>query len=164
MGELVLDGGFRRCKALTILIMITSLYPKFLESKRTYNLVQAYWNRLLSNILKEEQYHQSTYLNPAQNGQKEYDGNPVFNAYLPQINRAIRIIQVAPEEPGDMISAWLDDIELTGDNPTPELVIDLKLNQQTKEIATALMDEWVKGTLDHARLEELLKGELFSES
>ena len=61
------------------------LYPNFLENKRTYNLAQGAWKRLLNKVLKDFGYTYTPYLNELQNGKKEYDGNPIFNAYIPEI-------------------------------------------------------------------------------
>ena len=71
-----------------------------------------------------------------QNGEKEYDGNPIFSAFIPETERAIRIIQVSPGEEGDDISAWIDDIELGKKaKKTKELVLDLKLSKEAKMLA-----------------------------
>ena len=111
------------------------LYADFLENKRVYNLAQGAWKRLLNKVLKDFGYTYTPYLNELQNGKKEYDGNPIFNAYIPEIKRAIRIIQVSPKEEGDDISAWVDDIALSQSKHTKELVLDLKLSKKAKKIA-----------------------------
>lgn len=69
--------------------MAKLLYANFLDNKKVYNLAQAHWSKLLNSILKEHAYTFNPYINQIQNGQKEYDGNPIFSAYIPQIERAI---------------------------------------------------------------------------
>lgn len=132
------------------------LYADFLENKRTYNLAQGAWKRLLNKVLKDSGYTHSPYLNELQNGKKEYDGNPIFNAYIPEIKRAIRIIQVSPKEEGDDISAWVDDIELQKTINTKELVLDLKLSKKAKKLAEKLIGEWINQQLDDASVNNLL--------
>lgn len=137
--------------------MAKLLYANFLDNKKVYNLAQAHWSKLLNSILKEHAYTFNPYINQIQNGQKEYDGNPIFSAYIPQIERAIRIIQVSPEEEGDDISAWTDSIELAGESKdTKELVVDLKLSKNTKTIAISLIENWITDTLDEQMIENLV--------
>ena len=143
--------------------MAEFLYADFLNDKRVYNLAQGSWKRLLNSLLKEHAYTYTPYINQVQNGQKEYDGNPIFSAFIPEIKRAIRIIQVAPEEDGDDISAWIDDIELNGKTKaqkTPELVLDLKLSKKAKSIAKNLIAKWVVNQLDTATLDQILDYEV----
>ena len=136
------------------------LYKDFLNNKRVYNLTQGSWRRLLNSLLKDLGYTHQPYLNEFQNGKKEYDGNPIFNAYIPEINRAIRIIQVSPKEEGADISAWIDDIELNGKSKrktTKELVLDIKLSKKAKYTATELMKAWIQKQLDASSIDNLLE-------
>ena len=138
--------------------MAKFLYADFLENKRAYNLAQASWNRLLSSLLREHGYTYTPYINQMQNGEKEYDGNPIFSAFIPEIERAIRIIQVAPDEEGDDISAWIDDIELgKKTKKTKELVLDLKLSKEAKMLAKYLIGKWIMKQFDAATLDRLLE-------
>ncbi|PHN01669.1 hypothetical protein [Flavilitoribacter nigricans] len=143
--------------------MAKFLYADFLENKREYNLAQAFWNRLLTSLLREYGYTYTPYINQMQNGEKEYDGNPIFSAFIPEIERAIRIIQVSPDEEGDDISAWIDDIELgrkTKTKKTKELVLDLKLSKEAKMLARDLIKRWIMNQFDDATLDQLLEREM----
>ncbi|MGK0366832.1 MAG: hypothetical protein ACI85O_003909 [Saprospiraceae bacterium] len=135
--------------------MAQILYQKFLEDKRIYNLAQASWGRVLTSLLKDLNYTYSPYLNDRHNGKKEYDGNPIFNAYIPEIKRAVRIIQVSPEDEGDDISGWIDDIQLKDKN-MKELVLDLKLTKDAKKRARELMSAWIEKELDEKKMCEIL--------
>ncbi len=135
--------------------MARVLYQNFLEDKNIYNLAQASWGRVLASLLKDFDYTHSPYLNDRQNGKKEYDGNPIFNAYIPEIKRAVRIIQVSPEEEGDDISGWIDNIQLKNKN-TKELVLDLKLTKEAKQRARQLISAWIEAELDEKRMGEIL--------
>lgn len=139
--------------------MAKFLYADFLENKRAYNLAQGYWSRLISSLLKKHGYTYIPYINQMQNGKKEYDGNPIFSAFIPEIERAIRIIQVSPDEEGDDITAWIDDIDLDGKieaGKTEELVLDLKLSKEAKMLAKDLIEKWIVKKLDLASLDEVL--------
>jgi uncharacterized UPF0160 family protein len=135
--------------------MAQILYQNFLENKNIYNLAQAAWGRVLVSVLKDLNYTYVPYLNDRQNGKKEYDGNPIFNAYIPEIKRAVRIIQVSPEEEGDDISGWIDNIQLK-DKSTKELVLDLKLTKKAKQRARELISAWIEKELDDKRVGEIL--------
>lgn len=135
------------------------LYADFLTNKKTYNLAQGAWNRLLNSLLKTYGYTYTPYINQIQNGKKDYSGNPIYSAYIPAIGRAIRIIQVAPEEKGNDISAWIDDIELNEqfqNQKTAELVLDLKLSRAAKKTAKDLIGKWIAGQLDTNKLDKIL--------
>lgn len=121
------------------------LYASFLEDKRIYNLAQAWWGRLLTGLAAERKLEFRPYLNPRPaSGRKEYDGNPICNAYFPSLDKAVRIIQEAPEEEQASLSAWLDTIEIheTGAE-TPELVIALELSRTTASRARGLLLRWL---------------------
>lgn len=135
--------------------MAQVLYQNFLENKKIYNLTQAAWGRVLTSLLKDFDYTHSPYLNDRRNGKKEYDGNPIFNAYIPEIKRAVRIIQVSPEEEGDDISGWIDNIQLK-DKETKELVLDLKLTKEAKQQARQLISAWIEKELDEKKMGEIL--------
>lgn len=140
--------------------MTNILYADFLTNKRAYNLAQGSWNRLLKNLLKSYGYSHTPYINQIQNGKKDYSGNPIFSAFVPEIKKAIRIIQVSPEEEGDDISAWIDAIELGKkfkNQKTEELVLDLKLSRASKKTAKKLIDKWIAGQLDSKKLNKALE-------
>lgn len=126
--------------------MAQVLYANFLENKKIYNLAQGSWRRFFASLLKKKGYSFEPYLNDRVNGKKEYDGNPIFNAYIPELKRAVRIIQVSPEEEGDNISAWIDDIELK-DKKTQELVLDIKMTRDAKLTAREILGAWIEGEL-----------------
>jgi hypothetical protein len=121
------------------------LYASFLEDKRVYNLAQAWWGRLLTGLASERKLEFRPYLNPRPaSGRKEYDGNPICNAYFPTLDKAVRIIQEGPEEEPASLSAWLDTAEIHEAGPeTPELVIALELSRATATRARALLRRWL---------------------
>ena len=124
--------------------MAEVLYANFLADKRVYNLAQASWKRLFDRMAETNGFSYSPYINQIQGGRKEYDGNPIFSAFIASKNRAVRIIQLEPEAGGLDISAWVDTIELfKGKTPVQELVLDVVLSKQGKELARKLIDGWL---------------------
>ena len=100
------------------------------------------------------------YIKQVHNGKKDYSGNPIYSAYIPEIRRAIRIIQVSPQEEGDEISAWIDAIELNEpfqNQTTKELVLDIKLSKAARKTAKNLIGMWVAGQLNDKQLDAILK-------
>ncbi len=139
--------------------MAEFLYADFLNNKRVYNLAQAFWGRLLTGILKQYGYDYTSYINQFQGGKKEYDGNPIFSAFIPEAKRAIRVIQVSPKEEGDDLSAWIDSIESNGKShteQTKELVLDVKLSRKAKAGAKELMTKWIANQLDESDIDEIV--------
>lgn len=120
------------------------LYAKFLEDKRVYNLARASWKRFFDKLAKEMGVSYVSYINQYQGGKPEYDGNPIFSAYVPALNRAVRIIQVAPGEGGEEITSWVDTIVLHEGQPeVEELVLDMVLSRTAREQAGELVKRWL---------------------
>jgi len=133
------------------------LYANFLTNKRVYNLAQAYWKRLFDRLAKACGFAWSPYINQMQGGKKEYDGNPIFSAYVVSKNRAVRIIQAAPEEGSMEISVWVDSIELKdGKSPVPELVMDVVLSPATKDLAEKLVEGWLAEGWTEKEIQKML--------
>ncbi|MGH1434282.1 MAG: hypothetical protein ACRBG0_07460 [Lewinella sp.] len=123
------------------------LFANFLEDKRVYQLARLFWLRHVKNIAEEKGLAFHAYLNT----ESEFDGNPLFNAYFPSINKAIRIIQVDPAEASADIDlkAWLDNIAIgkNDKNKTTELVIDTVLSEGSKFPGKQLITQWIEGTI-----------------
>jgi len=141
--------------------MVHHLYSNFLQDKKIYNLAQAYWGRLFSKIAQQYDLQLVPYLNDQNgNGQKEYDGNPIFNVLEPSLNRAVRIIQIEPEGEQLDISAWLDTIELAESAPpVQELVIDTVLSKESYAIARKFIIAWLGEGVAKTELEQLIEAE-----
>ena len=141
--------------------MVHHLYSNFLQDKKIYNLAQAYLGRLFSKIAQQYDLQLVPYLNDQNgNGQKEYDGNPIFNVLEPSLNRAVRIIQIEPEGEQLDISAWLDTIELAESAPpVQELVIDMVLSKESYAIARKFIIAWLGERITKAEMEHLIETE-----
>ena len=69
-----------------------------------------------------------------------FDGNPIFEAVVGN-QRAVRIIQQAPESDELNISAWIDQREVNG-KILKELVIDLELTEESQAKTLQLLGIW----------------------
>ena len=132
------------------------LYATFLENRRVYRLAKARWQHLFEQSLSAKQYTFRPFLN-----EKRIDGNPMFTAYVSAVDRAVRIIQEAVEQPDDFfISAWMDTFPIDEDNPLNELVIALVLSEETLELAERLIVHWLVEGLGKKEMERVLEAEL----
>lgn len=87
------------------------------------------------------------------------ESNLMYTALVPSLNRAIRIIQVSPEEEGELfISGWLNSLDLNEEqSPVDELVISLVLSQKTKAIANEFIHAWLVEQVNGEKMDQLLE-------
>ena len=127
------------------------LYANFLEDRRVYGLAKTYWKRFFDQLAAAHGFSYHAYINDA----NDYDGNPIFSAYILEKNRAVRVIQIDPNEMEEniLITAWMDTIELEeGQAAVDELVIYTVLTVETRVKCAALIEEWV---LEEMTIEEM---------
>jgi hypothetical protein len=128
------------------------LYASFLENRRVYRLAKARWQRLFEQLLSAKQYAFRPFLN-----EKRMDGNPMFTAYVPDIDRAVRIIQVDPSEAVSEldISAWLNQALMPErEDQVMELVIDLVMTKEAEQISQLLIEAWLLQQLSLTDMEK----------
>lgn len=127
---------------------IKFLFKNFLQKRTIYGQTESYWKRSILPILKDEGIQPQDWLSSEfANGQKFYDGNPIYNAKILE-KKAIRIIQEEPESTSLQISAWIDDTEDKNGNKLDELVISLELTRESKKIALDLIQSWISPSMD----------------
>ncbi len=112
------------------------LFQDFLTNKKAYHLNEVYYNRLFRKItgVKPTPYYNTQF----NNGEKFYDGNPVFSALTG--GRLLRIIQEEPESPHPFLRATL---EKTPEKEIHELIITLELSQEVKPLLEELIRKWL---------------------
>lgn len=142
--------------------MAKLLFPDFLDQPEIYAAAEALWKARFDALAEKHQFVYAPYINVfARNGDKHRDGNPIFSAEVKTLNRAVRIIQEAIEEPDDFfISAWLDTFPIDEDNPLNELVIPLVLSEETLEVAERLIVHWLVERRSKEEMERILEEEL----
>ena len=117
------------------------LYATFLENRRVYLLAKARWQRLFEQLLNAKQYTFRPFLN-----EKRMDGNPMFTAYVRDVDRAVRIIQLDPSEAVSEleIGAWLDQALMPErEDQVMELVIGLVMTKEAEQISQLLIEAWL---------------------
>ncbi|MGH1339235.1 MAG: hypothetical protein ACRBFS_24165 [Aureispira sp.] len=119
------------------------LYPNFLNDSVVYRQNEAYWARFVQQSLEAYTIHPIPWLNKSYgDGTPMYDGNPIYDALLGK-NKALRVIQVAPESDALLLSAWIHQTEDEQGEGLEELVVHLQLTKKTRIAALALLEKWV---------------------
>lgn len=117
------------------------LFENFLSDKKMYNLNEAWHRRFFRKITGEPPvvYYNTRY----NNGEKFYDGNPIFSALAG--DRLLRIIQEEPESKRVFLRASL---EKTPEEEIDELVITLELSREVKPLLEELIRKWLVDRLE----------------
>jgi hypothetical protein len=122
--------------------MVKVLHPQFLEGRQQYAAAEQYWKDLFDQLAEERGYSYRPYINNNfGDGTPMMDGNPIFSAYSPKLNRAVRVIQHEPEDK-DAIVSWTNDTEWEDGTPFTELVISLVLTEKTAADAQEKIRDW----------------------
>lgn len=85
------------------------------QHRGRYDQAVSYWQELFRDLLAETNLTYTSYLNTITvDGTSLRDGNPIFDAYFPGLQKAIRIIQEEPDAENEPeIGAWLQETEIT---------------------------------------------------
>lgn len=123
--------------------MIKLIHPKFLEAAHRYEAAAQYWAQRFEEALPPEGYTYKPYMDNAfGNGTPIRDGNPIFNALVPETGRAVRIIQHPPAPKASFLT-WKNETEQADGTPFTELVISLILTEKTEAQAVEAMKAWL---------------------
>ncbi|KKW11166.1 MAG: hypothetical protein UY48_C0024G0007 [Candidatus Gottesmanbacteria bacterium GW2011_GWB1_49_7] len=124
------------------------IYQDFLKSADHYQAAISFWQDLWEHI-DPIRRHLYRWVQPWMtiNPMQVMDGNPIFTAYSPTINKGIRIIQYPPEPNSPDLVVWHDTFggQITDCDAIHELVIACALSYQTKINVIALMETWIGG-------------------
>lgn len=122
--------------------MDTILYPDFLEDITSYQAASDFWQAKLDPLFQELGLIKQDYLNTTMvNGVALQDGNPIYQAYFPELKKAVRIIQEEPLLPADF-GSWVNVTEVDEED-VEELVISLVLTKENVERAIAEIRGWL---------------------
>ena len=122
--------------------MDTILYPNFLEDVSSYQAAADFWQAKLDPLFQELGLNKQDYLNTTMvNGVALQDGNPIFQAYFPELKKAVRIIQEEPLLPADF-GSWVNVTEVD-EEEVEELVIGLVLTEENVERARVEIMKWL---------------------
>ena len=139
--------------------MADILYQDFLLNEKKYDEAVQLWEEFFDEILEAYGHTRQAYLNNVTaNGAILRDGNPIFHAYIPEIDRAVRIIQEEPEEPADF-GSWINVTEWPDGTSFRELVISLVLTEDTKAEAQQAIRQWIETGQKRENQETSSKGD-----
>ncbi|MDN3551000.1 phage exclusion protein Lit family protein [Mucilaginibacter aquaedulcis] len=138
------------------------LFNQFLTDKNTYNLNVGYWRRKLQKALVQKiELAEQPIQNKNEAGKNFYDGNPIFSYYSEEKSKALRIVQVNPEELQEfpnmfLLDAWIDKREFdksTNENKVDELVITILLTQSSVDRCIQTVVLWFNNKLNRTNLD-----------
>jgi len=145
---------------------VNALHPNLLAA---YARAERYWQQRFTQLLAPHGLsHQPFYNRYAGSGRKIADGNPIFDAYVPQRHKLVRIMQHDPAvAPGELLRFYTD-VWPTGEMapelrprpaepakrnaPIPELVIALFLTEETALQVDELVRGWIIEDFDASKM------------
>ncbi len=132
------------------------LYKDFLTDRTVYEQAELYWKAHIEAVFHQAGITPQRWLHGYYgNGQKIAEGNPIYNCKM-EGNRAIRLIQEAPESDTLQIAAWTDNRAGAEGQQLRELVIVLELTQKTKDLALVLIEKWVSEEVSSAAMDSFI--------
>jgi len=131
------------------------LFKDFLDDQTIYLQNEAFYKNLFTEIIGEEPVdYYTTHFN---NGQKFFDGNPIFNTK--KNNRSIRIIQDEPESETPYLHARIEKKE----DALEELIINLELSEEIKPVLEIYLKKWFIEKVSLSEIKKLHKKYLIVE-
>ena len=128
--------------------MVENLFPNFLNDRAQYERSEGYWVDLWRQIDQlDREIYRWAYPWLGTGSPTIRDGNPIFSAYTPALNRGVRVVQQEPLDERLDIQAYLDFFggNLGDPDSVSELVIACTLSAEAAKIALDLMRPWVAG-------------------
>ena len=133
-------------------------YKNFLDDKSVYKKNVIFWNNIIKKLLVSENYTFSEYIATSDGfGNEFYDGNPICNFKIDNLNKGVRIIQDEPAENSMLFSTWINVTELADKQPIDELVINLELSQETILLTIDLIQAWILSDLTKFRMKRYIE-------
>jgi hypothetical protein len=129
--------------------MAKPLYPRFLEDAGEYQQAERYWERVWTKATRaagQARDWKSPWLTTRfVDGTPIRTGSPMFSAINNRLQRAVRVIQEAPANEGDLyLDCWVDTF---GDETSPDavqvLVIACVPSNSTETVVSGWLHEWL---------------------
>jgi hypothetical protein len=127
------------------------LYERFLEDRDIYFSARAFWIGQLRRVFgRGENFTYSYTSEKYVNGTFFLDGNPIASVVNWHTKRAVRIVQLSPQDFGEYYSDWNSPISLIKGSSMKhvnisEKVIALTLTKHTFNRARSEIEKWSKG-------------------
>ncbi|MCU0390662.1 MAG: hypothetical protein MUE81_06055 [Thermoflexibacter sp.] len=136
-----------------------SKFDSFLIDHEVYDQNELFWEGIILEIVGDLP-HKIQWMNTLQNGEKWRMGNPMFTAYFPTLQRAVRIIQKDKKDTkSPSLRAWISDtVYIENDEETDiwELVIGIVLTQENIEASKYLIRQWIDENNSLASMKEMI--------
>ena len=119
------------------------LFENFLEDHKIYVLTENFWSTIIGGMLVDKNIPIKRWLaTKNNNGQRFFDGDPIFSLIDHKSNRALRIVQLKPKSNEPFIKSWVEKRLDQNDNEIDVLAITLELSEETKQIVLELVIKW----------------------
>jgi hypothetical protein len=135
------------------------LFHNFLETNLTYFICKEYWQTKMEYFFESNKIENpKAYLTTTfANGEDFRNGNPMVNYFVPELNKAFRIIQEEPDNENADIAAWIDDFEMNENRIIEELVISIHHTPETEQVAFDLISKWLVSNLPKQKMERYIE-------
>jgi hypothetical protein len=133
--------------------MVKHLFSTFLEERDQYGKAVSYWVQLWEQVsphLRMRDQWECPWGIVDWEGKDAFmDGNPIFSAYSPPLQKAIRIIQHPPESEDLELEYWLDTYggSLGDADAIEEIVVSCALSEEAAGHVLKLMQAWLQGSI-----------------
>jgi hypothetical protein len=126
--------------------MVQHLCERFLADAAEYEAAQArwrgLWDRIIATEKPEAEWKVPWFASKFADGTPMRDGNPIFSAVSPTLQRGVRILQHEPTSDQLELDYWLDTFG--SDQAVSELVISCALSEQAEQRAADLIRPWIR--------------------
>ncbi|MEA3445547.1 MAG: hypothetical protein U9R19_12575 [Bacteroidota bacterium] len=134
------------------------LFESFLDDKVVYKKNVTFWNSIIKSLFIQENISYSEYISTCDGyGNEFYDGNPICNFKIDNLNKAVKIVQNEPGDSQIKFSAWIIETELADNQLIDELVINIELTQETILVAIDLIHAWILSDLTKFRMKRYIE-------
>ncbi|MEH2357003.1 hypothetical protein [Nostoc sp.] len=142
--------------------MVKHLFKTFLSNIDDYKASENFWHNLCENILIKHQGQKhgwKIWLNVHFVDETPFlDGNPIYSLISPDSKKGICINQDEPTTEKIYIGAWMDKFgPIDEGNFIEELVLVCELSEESVQLASELIEAWVKENTSYSEMELLIE-------
>lgn len=129
-----------------IVMLMSILLPDFLQNPNDYVEAETVWQTLWISLPQQNAWR-TPWLNTVfADGTPFMDGDPIFSAISNSGQRAVKIIQQAPDYGASHFEHWLETKPDMPDWPQQVLVISCVLSSEHLEQSKNLLAAWMRST------------------
>ncbi|MEA5602187.1 hypothetical protein [Nostoc sp. UHCC 0252] len=145
--------------------MVKHLFKAFLSNIDDYRASENFWRNLCESILRKhqgEKHGWKIWLNVHFNdGTPFLDGNPIYSLISPDNKKSICINQDEANKEKIYIVAWMNKFgPIDKENFIEELVIVCELSEESAQLASELIEAWIKENTSYYEMQLLIEKKL----